>query len=295
MGTEIEIAVIPNGFQAASTVSDQLQLARAELVRLESMLSRFVPTSDVSRVNERPDTWVDVHPETAAVLALAKRGYEVSDGLFHPCLGGWMVAHGYQRSFDLGLDAPYLDMPDTPPALPDSLGFELSGMNIRLRSGYALDLGGIAKGWVMERIADLLRGFGYVDFVCSAGGDMVCAGTNGDAPWNIGIADPLGRTSHVCTVQLTALALATSGTYRRRWTVGETTYHHILDPRTGAPSDTDLASVSVIHQSLVVAEVLAKTALILGRASGVEWLSAQTQRGWVVVTREGEVHHAWNS
>jgi thiamine biosynthesis lipoprotein len=122
----------------------------------------------------------------------------------------------------------------------------------RLAAGTALDLGGIAKGWMADELAARLGD----DCVVNLGGDLFARGR-----WTVAFAGQ--------TVVLDGLGAATSGSWRRRWGDG---LHHLIDPRTGAPSASDVSQVSVIASTASLAETLAKTALIQGRDAGEAWL-----------------------
>lgn len=296
-------------------------------------MSRFIPTSDISRLNDNPGEFVPVANETAQVLLLAEHACRETNGLFSPGLGVWMEHYGYDRPYGRGLNrdtdesAPRTrersaertqprsregvqprpavnPMADLATRLgrgyvPYTVG---TGGRFRLEPGYKLDLGGIAKGWIVEQAADVLHRRGHHNFVCSAGGDMVCAGHEGDRPWAVAITNPTesagpsptsGSPPPILTLSVESSAVATSGTYHRRWTQGETVRHHILDPRTGQPAESDLVSATVIHERLTAAEVAAKVVLLLGREEGLHWLESVPHRGWVAVTTSGEVLHAW--
>lgn len=314
MGTDIELMIPTSAGRgddiAGSDALGALQAARVEMNRLEQLLSRFIPTSDISRLNDHPGEFVAVANETAQVLLLAEEACRETHGLFSPCLGAWMEHYGYDRSYDLGLDRPVAPSSSSPGAqarsvvnpfadlaarlgrgyVPYTVG---TGGQFRLERGYKLDLGGIAKGWIVEQAAEVLHRRGYQDYLCSAGGDMVCAGREGDKPWAVGIADPRHPAATLLTLSVESSAVATSGTYRRRWTQGGMVRHHILDPRTGQPAESDLVSVTVVHERLTAAEVAAKVVLLLGCDEGLRWLGSVRHRGWVAVTTAGEVLHAW--
>lgn len=299
MGTEVEIGIVADEVSNDTAAADLLQ-ARTEIERLERLLSRFLPTSDISRLNEQPGAWIQVQAETARVLRLAEQACQQTDGLFNPCLGAWMEHHGYHESFHLGLDRPDAENVEATarPQLPSPalVTYESSSNNqFRLQAGYRIDVGGIAKGWIMERAADLLRQRGYRQFVCSAGGDMVCEGRNNTEPWTVGIASPTVPNESVLTLRVESCCIATSGTYRRRWKVGDRDLHHILDPWSGQPAESDVVSCTVVHKSLVAAEVMAKVFLLLGIEQGREWISQRPNRGWVAITRAGEVVDSWKS
>ncbi|WP_029422356.1 FAD:protein FMN transferase [Alicyclobacillus macrosporangiidus] len=299
MGTQVEI-VIPQGLSASANVGHAVQRARNTVGQLEALLSRFRPDSDVSRVNSAPGRWVPVHPATVEVLRLARQSFEHTKGLFNPCLGHVLENIGYDVSFHRIADQPVVRVTDdaSPFVAPLVCPFEIDAVKaeVLLYPGYKIDLGGIAKGWIVQQAALILRQQGISQFLFNAGGDMICCGTNGHRPWCVAIADPYGsHGSHVITLDVSDVAVATSGTYRRRWTQDGKTVHHILDPFLGVPVESDVVSCTVIHQDLVQAEVMAKVGLLLGSERGRRWLADESLAGWVLVLNTGEVIHAWNS
>jgi thiamine biosynthesis lipoprotein len=187
--------------------------------------------------------------------------------------------------------------PEKPAARPlDPLEWPLEwhsrfNRRVRLQQHFKVDLGGIAKGWIVEQSAAILRQGGILDFVVDAGGDMLCSGNNRGEAWHIGVENPV--TGAQLVVDVNSTCVATSGTYKRRWQRNGSTVHHILDPRTGRPAETDFVSCSVFHESLTEAEWMAKTLLIRGSDTGLDWIECQPQRGWVATTQDGEVKHAW--
>ncbi|WP_083516721.1 FAD:protein FMN transferase [Alicyclobacillus shizuokensis] len=299
MGTTAEIAIAPPSIEVESIETDLetvLDTTESIIREHEGRLSRFRSDSDVARVNARLGTWVPVHPATARVAALAVEGFEATAGLFNPCLGTWLESLGYAVSFDM-LPSPSEDpVPTLPPASGAACPLEVreSERRVRVAPGYKLDLGGLAKGWIVEQAALYLRSHGVHDFIVSAGGDMVCSGRHGERPWQVGIADPQEPARTLLTLDVDNLSLATSGTYRRRWQRAGATLHHLIDPRTGRPAETDVVSCSVLHPRLAAAEVLAKAALLLGSTDGMPWLRRHAPDGWVIVTKHGRVIHAWN-
>ncbi|MBI5301658.1 MAG: FAD:protein FMN transferase [Chloroflexi bacterium] len=137
-----------------------------------------------------------------------------------------------------------------------------------------LDLGGIAKGWAADQAARRLSQ--VAPALVDAGGDIAISGplANGE-PWQIAVADPFNPDGDVERLVIDAGGVATSGRDYRNWKMGERVYHHIIDPHTGQPAETDVVSATVIAPSALQAETAAKVALILGHAAGMRWLNAR--------------------
>lgn len=148
---------------------------------------------------------------------------------------------------------------------------------------HSIDLGGIAKGWCADRGAELLAssGCGYVN----AGGDLRLFGQK-KAAWKIGIEDPFSPERNKAILHLTKGAAATSSTWKRRWLAGKSKQHHLIDPRTGQPSKSDIISATVMAPTAVQADIWAKTLLILGEAEGSDWIRARGLQAIVILANQ---------
>jgi FAD:protein FMN transferase len=227
-------------------------------------LTRFEPDSELSRLNAAAGAWTPVGADLEALLREALRAWELSGGLVHAgCLRS-MRAIGYTRPLREGLTVALEPPPGPLPPLPEVL--EVRPGRACLAPGTGVDLGGLAKGWMADRLVERLGDNALADL----GGDLAA---RGGGP--IGEGWPIGFGGE--SVALHDGAAATSGTCRRRWGA----VHHLIDPRTGRPAETDLDEVQVIARTGVEAEVLAKTALLLGSA-GAEPFLATRAVGWVL-------------
>ncbi len=242
-----------------------LAAARVWLAGMHDRLTRFSPGSELSRLNAAAGRWVDVSAELEALLQGSLRAYEESDGLVHIGVLPALLAAGYTRDFAAGPIAAS-GGPVIAPPLPDML--EVEAHRARLRAGTAIDLGGIAKGWLADRAAERIG----PNALANLGGDLCArgAGPDGDG-WPVGFG--------TATVLLRDMGAATSGTEGRRW---GPRLHHLIDPRTGLPADTDLVEVSVLAATGAEAEVLAKTALLLGREAGARFLDGRSLGSYLV-------------
>ena len=225
-------------------------------------LTRFEPDSELSRFNAAAGAWAPVGPDLEALLREALRAWELSGGLVHAgCLRA-MRAIGYTRPLREGLTVTLEPAQGPLPPLPDVL--EVRPGRARLAPGTGIDLGGLAKGWMADRLVESLGDNALADL----GGDLA---TRGPGPIGKGWPIEFGGQS----VALHDGAAATSGTWRRRWG----NVHHLIDPRTGRPAETDLQEVQVLARTGVDAEVLAKTGLLLGSAKVEAFLAARAV-GW---------------
>jgi FAD:protein FMN transferase len=258
MGTEIELLV--DGEDAGRA----LVAAEAEFHRLEGLLSRFRDDSELSRLNASGT--LEAGPDLVRVVELALEARERSGGRFDPTVHDALVAAGYDRSFeDMSVEdggdagGRHDRRPCTPP--PAAGAVRVAGSRIELERGVRIDLGGIAKGYAAERAAELLATAGPC--LVNAGGDVATRG----GTWPIGVETGSGTI----TLELTdGSALATSGRDRRRWRRNGRDLHHLIDPRTGHPADSDLLRLTVVTTDAVEAEVTAKALFLVGAERAAE-------------------------
>jgi thiamine biosynthesis lipoprotein len=277
MGTQIDLWV------EADPSDAQAAFAEAEgcFRDAEAALSRFDPTSELSRLNARSGEWVAVSKLLWDVLIQALDYADETDGVFDPTVLGALKAAGYDRSFtQIGSGGQAAGgQAQTQTSGWREIDIDPSDRAVWLPPGVGLDFGGIAKGytagWAVRWLS--VWGPGLVD----AGGDLVA----GDAPrgepgWPVTILAPRinGQVSEttLASLPLNNAALATSGVDHRFWLVDGKPAHHIIDPRTGQPAATDALTVTVMASSGPAAEVWAKVALIGGVETGMALLS---QRG----------------
>lgn len=154
--------------------------------------------------------------------------------------------------------------------------------------GLRFDLGGMGKGWTVDRAADLLHGQG--PYLVNAGGDLYAAGKpDGAHGWTLYIEHPWQPQGWIAQLHLEDAALATSTVAKRRWRQGGSVQHHLIDPRSGRPAQTDVLAVSVIAKRTLIAEVLAKAALLLGAEGGLDYLARMADVDGLIVRSDGRV------
>jgi thiamine biosynthesis lipoprotein len=241
MGTTIELLVEAEDVDFDAAV--------AEFERLEQVMSRFRPTSELSQLNR--DGAIEASQDLAEVVELALSARDRTDGLFDPTVHDAVVGAGYDRTFD-ELEP---DLPTAATAARCGGAVSVDGRRIALEHGFHVDLGGIGKGFAAERVAQQLALAGPC--LVNAGGDVAVRGVPAQGTWPVAVDATL-------TLGLDRGGLATSGCDRRRWRRAGAEVHHLIDPATGRPSSSDLVRVTAIGSDAVEAEVLAKTLLLGG-------------------------------
>jgi FAD:protein FMN transferase len=269
MGTEVELVVdAPLSARAFGAVAE----AELELRRLERLLSRFEPGSELSRLNL--SRRMAVGPELLELVELSLAARERTWGRFDPTVHDALVAAGYDRTFER-VPADGTGSGLTPPRCGGAVSVDRATSLVELEPGVRLDLGGIAKGYAADRAAALLTRVGPC--LVDAGGDIAARGK----PWPIGVVTSDGEL----TLELAEGGMATSGRDRRRWTRSGEERHHLIDPATGRPADGDLVRVTVVASSAAEAEVLAKTLFLAGSDAAMAQASAERIPA-VLVTRD---------
>lgn len=255
----------------------------ARIVRLfrsrERALSRFSTTSDLSRLNEAPGHEVLVSDVLAGAIGDALAAARATGGLVDPTIAASLITAGYDRDFRqiLSSDGHVAPRPAGPAGRVAEV--ELRGRLVRRPPGLLLDLNGVVKGRAVDDALALLSGPGFV----SAGGDVAVA-----SPTTVGL--PAGDAATVRRG-----GIATSGTLTRSWRRGNRVVHHLIDPRTGSPSTSGWAAVTVAAGSCLGADVAAKAAFLLD-ADGPSWLDERALPGRFLRSDGGVVvNDSWRS
>lgn len=255
MGTEARLVVVTGDPAAADRA---LARAARDLRSTEGALSRFREHSELSRLN-RSGTLIAGERLLAAVRE-AIRAYEWSGGLLDPRVIFPLENFGYREGVPVG-DVGEVRPAEPLPPVDMSSWVEESG-RISLPPGVRLDLAGVGKalgiGWAAAHLA------GHAGLLVDVGGDVISLGTDERGePWNVSImhGGPVGQFSG------NSLAVATSTTRKRAWTAGGEEAHHLIDPRTGAPSLGDLTYATVAAPTILEADLAAKLLIIEGKAA----------------------------
>lgn len=286
MGSSVELVLVGGSLPEALTA---FALAEVVAEEWERTFSRFRPESELSRLNRAAGAPVAVPPLLFQAIALAMAANAWTGGLFDPTTLDALVALGYDRTFSEV--APVSDRAPGVASVPGMVGIELDPERgtVCLPAGVRLDLGGVAKGLYADEVARRLAA--WPGGVVSAAGDLAAWGRPPDGNrWRVGVENPADPERDVAALAVCAGGVATSGTSRRSWRRGAHRVHHLIDPRTGRPAASGLATVSVVAGSAAQAEIVA-TALFVGglMEETIACLRGAFARA-VVVTETGEIH-----
>jgi len=280
-----------------SLLQEGFKKAQQYIEDSERRFTRFSEDSELSALNLAAGAWFQASADMAFVVSLAKQYVDQTDGLFNPSILPDLERIGYDRSMEL-IRAEESQLPASrfdpcPRLLPLTDLFINPDKNlIYLPHGMRLDLGGIAKGWIAEQAAMVLADYAQSCLV-DAGGDMFMVGVpNGVETWQIELEDPRNAGWSLTSLNVPPGAVTTSSVVKRKWKQGETSRHHLIDPRTGEPAETDWLSVTVVAPHADTAEVFAKALLIAGSRGADRIAQNAPEISYLAVDYEGKI---WGS
>ena len=252
----------------------------------EASLSRFRPESELNRLNHAAGEMVQVSETLWKVFQASSTAYKESRGLVTPAVCGALVAAGYSSSFDGLVRDQSRGMSGRADILPLEAVERLPKRQaLLLPARLGLDFGGVAKGWAAHQAVERLNRYGPA--LVNAGGDISISGLGREAqPWLVGIDDPFHAGQSLGNLSLGRCGIATSGIDYRRWKVDGNWKHHLIDPRTGEPAETDVISATVIAPTVLEAEMAAKVLLILGSQAGENWLKEHHNFSGMIITED---------
>ena len=254
-------------------IGDALQMA---VDAVDAQMSPWKLDSVLSRFNAAPEgTWIDLPPESFAVITEAIALNDVTEGLFDPFLGGAVNAWGFGCT---GGD------PDPVAIERERQQANVGGRAIRFdrqmrqlsrRGNATLDLCGIAKGYGVDRLSEVLSARGITRHLVAIDGELRAEGMPSSARgWSVAIERPdENRRDAALALELSDMAIATSGTYRHVREIGGKKLSHTIDPRTGGPVDTRLASVTVLSDAAMTADALATALMVMGADYGLGFVT----------------------
>ncbi len=271
MGSDCELVVV-----GEPAIADG---ARARIDDLERRWSRFIDDSEVNQLNRTAGRPVRVSPPTVELVVRSVDAWRLSGGAFDPTVLGAVLRAGYTTSFD--------QLGGAPAPGPSLLGvgaadIVVDGDAVCLPAGTGFDPGGIGKGLAADIVAVEALAAGADGACVNMGGDVRVLGLGpGGGAWTVGAEHPW-RDGPLVRIGVADGAVATSSTLLRRWVSGGAARHHLIDPQTGFPSETDLNLATVVAGQAWVAEALAKAVLLSGSAHPFDILGGTGAEGLVV-------------
>lgn len=259
---------------SGANAQESVASALAEIARLENLLSRFRPGSDIHRLNQAPaGSPVSISPETALVLAQGIRLNELTDGYFNMLVGPlvdlWNFKHASAAPEEIRIKACLELVNAGQPVVTSHSNACLAS------SGQSVDLGGIAKGYAGDRCLEMLKQYGIRSAFFNFGGNVAALGCRPDGtPWQVGIRHPRLNDRLLGAVEVVDQSVVTSGDYERFFfDQSGARCHHLLNPSTGYPARSGLISATVISADGMIADTLSTAIFIAGRDKALQILS----------------------
>jgi thiamine biosynthesis lipoprotein len=280
MGTVVEIMAFGEEHDQLARAVDA---AFTEMARVEKLLSSYLPDSEINRLSQ-DGTDFQVTQETAAVLAQGLEVTRHSNGAFDMTLGRLKSLWGFNTDHPAVPDAEQVSeaLAGTGPGALALTERHVTKRNPLLQ----LDLGGIAKGYAVDRAIAILKQHGIASAAVNAGGDIYLLGQRGNRPWRIGIQHPRKKDAVLETVQVSNRAVVTSGDYERFFEQDGQRYHHIFDPKSGYPA-RHCQSVTIITSNVALGDALATAAFVMGPQAGLQLLSEYPDTEGLIVAADG--------
>jgi len=270
MSTFVQIKVATSKVKVQSA-RKAIEQAKNEMQALVDIVSSWDPNSDTSKINSNAGIKpVEIDPQLIDILVRAQGVSEISNGAFD------LTFSPLAKLWKLSADNPVI--PDESAIkqklkLVDYRKLQLNpakGQAFLVTPSMRIDLGGIAKGAVIDAAAESLKANGFENFMVNAGGDLRAMGSKSTGPWNVGITDPRNPGGSVIgKITLSDNATATSGDYEKMVEIDGKRYHHILNPRTGRPADKCI-SATVIASDAITADAFSTAFFVLGSEDGIK-------------------------
>lgn len=249
-----------------------LKAALDECARYERLFSRTIEGSDIWRVNHAAGAPVQVSPETVEMLRIGLSVCEASGGAFDPTI------EPASRLWDFSgekAELPGAEALEAAASRVDYRKLVIGDDRITLPEGMGIDLGGIAKGYIADQLAEFLRARGVKSALINLGGNVLTIGRRAtdDEPFVVGIQDPKGESgANRLTLKAEDLSVVTSGNYERFFLLDGVRYHHLLDPKTGWPVQNGLDSVTILSKSSALGDALSTACYVLGEEKALKLL-----------------------
>ncbi|HHW37874.1 MAG TPA: FAD:protein FMN transferase [Bacillales bacterium] len=260
--------------------------------QFENICSRFRPNSELSLLNNQPtDTVVQVEPTLYQILKKATDFATQTDFYFNPFLGTALKAYGYKESFNKMKDksnieiAPY----QYERYMDEPISFLPVVNGVIKKADYEIDLGGIAKGWSVDKVASIVKELGLENGIVNAGGDIFVWG---EEERTIGVQHPAPELSNKDIIQFKMQngGIATSNTLYRSWNASGKRVHHILNGKEGSPSQSDIVQATAFSSTTAEADVVAKILCMHNFKEAIPWLTKHfPHAGCILVKNDGQV------
>lgn len=288
MGTVVELTLTGSAGEREVDFAVAARAAFSEIERLEKIFSSYKPSSDVSKISAAAGKGtVKVSPEVVEVVEAALRISKLSHGAFDPTVGSLIEVWSFSGEVR---EVPSKARVEELKKLVDYSRIFIEKGRVGIRGARTkMNLGGIAKGYIVGKAVEKLRELGVGRMIVKAGGDMFVFSEDGGEPFEIGISHPREKGRLLGKLKLTGGAIATSGDYERFFIKDKVRYHHILDPKTGFPARRTI-SATVTSVDPALADALSTALFVMGHKEGLKMIESLDNVEGVVVGADGKLY-----
>ena len=287
MGTEVTVYLWHDDDKVGQ---DAVNAVFAEVARIDNLMSTYIEDSEMSAINR-----------DAAETPVA-----VGDELFRLILRSLDISVLTRGAFDITYDSvgQHYDFREGRRPDDETISTELPRLNYRFvvpnrddgsirftEEGVRINLGGIAKGYAVERGVEVLRRHGVANARVTAGGDSRLLGDRRGQPWMVGVQNPRDSGQVAVTIPLENEAISTSGDYERYFMEGDERYHHIIEPSTGQPV-SDVRSTTIIGPDAVLTDALSTSVFVMGVDQGLRLIATLPDYEGIVIDAEGQMFYS---
>lgn len=264
---------------------DALNTAAEEINRLDKMLSRTGTNGELCELNQYGRK--ELSEETADLIRQAVSISDRTEGAFDITIAPVMDAWGF---FNQNYRVPSDDELSAALSHVGTDGIRINGNEAELLPGVQIDLGGIAKGYAADKAEDILRRSGVSSAIISLGGNISVIGSKPDgSDWTVAIKSPFKENEYIGKLSVSDCSVVTSGGYERYFEQDGKVYHHIIDPATGYPAESGLASATVVCESGTLADALSTTLFVMGREKAEEFYNKYGGFEYILAEENGEI------
>lgn len=289
MGTAVSVELWLDDAAAAKAAIEDVMV---EMRHIDTSMSPYIETSELAKINREGSLHpIKISAEMMSLLQQSLRYSKLTDGAFDISFASVGYLYDYRKHIEPSqkqIDS-HLDAVDYRAIKLDP---EKSTVHF-LKPGMRIDLGGIAKGYAVDRGADLLLARGVKNAIVTAGGDSRIIGDKRGRPWMVGIKNPRDREKVAVLLPLADTAISTSGDYERYFMDGDRRVHHILNPKTGK-SASDVQSVSVLASRGFDTDPLTKIFFVRGLAAGMALIDGIPGVDAIVIGSDGKLYYSKN-
>ncbi len=287
MGTAINVELWHEDAEQARLLT---QSVMDEMQRIDNLMSTYKPDSELSFINANAaEGPVTVSTELLSLIIRALDYSVITAGAFDITYASAGQYYDYRK----GIRPSDIQLQQALPAINyRHVKIDTQHSTIEfLRQGVRIDLGGIAKGYAVDRSMEIMQSAGVENAIVSAGGDSRVIGKRWDRPWNVGIRHPRNRNSIVSLIPLENSAISTSGDYERYFDENGERYHHILNPGTGK-STHEVQSSSIVGSVATDTDALSTSVFVLGVNEGLQLINSLPDTEAIIIDRHGQLHYS---